>query len=243
MQPSSLWENVNALMTDAVTKNLKIEDTIPEALGSTHRPLHLLCKSHTVEALDRSNLKVLAGIEDSVNQRHIYGSINPGLKSFFRGKVATVEAGIEALLSLITHDKSGKSSSQADTFDYICEREGVTQRIFAYQQRRFAKLGKAAACIVQAHDILTMLLDEVKSTNQLIEACKIYISSDLFLTELECLAFFNHFVTSHFSTVLKQVRSLICFVFCPSSTMIFSKQKRILCRISLLAYMGCLCQH
>ena len=43
-----------------------------------------------------------------------------------------------------------------------------------------------------------MLLDEVQTTNQLTESCKIYLSSELFITELECLAFFNHFVTFPF---------------------------------------------
>ena len=193
-----MWEKVDAIMTDAVTKNLGIEDTIPNALGTEHHPHHLLCKSHTVEALDRSNLEVLSKIEKSVKQQEIFESINPALKSFFRGKKALVEAGIEALLTLITHDKSGKSCSKTDLFDYICEREGVNKRVFLYQQRRFAKLGKAAQSVLQAKGILQMLVDEVDGTNQLVESCKIYLSSELFITELECLAYFNHYVTFPF---------------------------------------------
>ena len=90
IEAKTLWEKIDALMTDSVTKNLGIEDTIPLALGSDHHPLHLLCKSHTVEAIDKSNLEVLARIEKSVNQQQIFESINPGLKSFFRGKTAVV---------------------------------------------------------------------------------------------------------------------------------------------------------
>ena len=151
-----------------------------------------------MEALDRSNLKVLASIEKSVEQQKTLEGINPALKSFFRGKTETVEAGIDALLALITHNKSATSCSQADLFEHICEREGVAKRIFLYQQRRFAKLGKAAACILEAKDILTMLLDEVSVSNQLVESCRIYLSSELFITELECLAYFNHHVTFPF---------------------------------------------
>ena len=51
------------------------------------------------------------------------------------------------------------------------------------QERRFAKLGKAAATIVEAYPMLRLILDETTTTNQLIEACKIY-------TELETLAYF-----------------------------------------------------
>ena len=169
-------------MTDAVSKNLGIENTIPASLGSEHHPIHLLCKSHTVEALDRSNLHVLSSIEKKVDQQTEFEKINPALKSFFRGKTALVEAGIEAMLTLITH-KSAKSCSQADLFDHICEREKVSKHVFLYQQRRFAKLGKAAASIPQARDILTMLLDEVDGTNP-VESCGIYNASERFITEL-----------------------------------------------------------
>ena len=119
-------------MTDAVTKNLKVEDNIATALGTTYKPMHLLCKSHTVEALDLSNLSVLYEIEKQVKQREILEGVNLSLKSFFRGKKTTVEAGIEALLSLIS---SGKSSSLSDLFDHIGKRERVLKNIFLYQQR------------------------------------------------------------------------------------------------------------
>ena len=104
LQPKTLWEKVSAIMTDAVTKNLEIEETIAKALDSPHILLHL----------DKSTLEVLNEIEKSVKQQEIFEKINPALKSFFHGKKALVEAGIEALLSLITHDKSAKSCSQAD---------------------------------------------------------------------------------------------------------------------------------
>ena len=39
-------------------------------------------------------------------------------------KQTTVEAGIDALIT-VSHDKSGKSCSEADLFYFICEQEGV----------------------------------------------------------------------------------------------------------------------
>ena len=118
--PRQLWENTDSIMTDSATKNLKIEDGIAAEFNSTHNPMHLLCKSHTVEKLDSSNLEVLRKVEESVNQREvlrkveesvnqrevlrkveesvnqreILEKINPRLKSFFRGKKCTVESGI-----------------------------------------------------------------------------------------------------------------------------------------------------
>ena len=73
-------------MTDSVSNYLKIEDLIGESLGSDHRPYHLLCKFHTVEKLDATNLEVLATIEKSVKQRELFELINPSLKSIFGGK-------------------------------------------------------------------------------------------------------------------------------------------------------------
>ena len=73
---------------------------------------------------------MLANFEALVRQRETLEHINPRLKSFFRGKKTTVEAGIGALLSLISHSHSGKTMSQADLFDYICERMGAVKQIF-----------------------------------------------------------------------------------------------------------------
>ena len=137
-------------------------------------------------------------IEKSVKQQEIFEKINPALKSFFCGKKALVEAGIGALLSLIIYDKSAKSCSRADLFDFICEREDVSKRVFLYKERQFAKLGKASLSILEAKDVLQMLVDEVEGTNQLVESCKMCLSSELFITELECLVYFNHFVTFPF---------------------------------------------
>ena len=192
-----LWENLYAIMTDSVSKNLHIEDLIANSLGSTHKPLHLLCKSHTVEKVE-CNLDVLARFEKKVKQREVLESINPRLKSFFRGKKTTVEAGIEVLLNLVAQKTSAKPSSHGDTFDFICEREKVNKRLFLYQQRRFAKLGKSAASILESFSILQMVVDEVKESNQLVEACRIYLASEIFKTELEVLAYFNHHVTFPF---------------------------------------------
>ena len=46
---SNLWGKINAIMTDAVSKDLKIEDGVAEVLQSRHVPYHILCKSHTCE--------------------------------------------------------------------------------------------------------------------------------------------------------------------------------------------------
>ena len=47
-----LRANITHIMTDPVSKNLKIEVLWLKQIGSKHVPYHLLCKSHFVEKLD-----------------------------------------------------------------------------------------------------------------------------------------------------------------------------------------------
>ena len=87
-----LWQKTDSIMTDSVSKNLGIEKEVTALLGSSlPPPNHLLCKSHPVEAFDRSNLSVLAVIENNLEFRMKLESINPGVKSFLRGKTTVVE--------------------------------------------------------------------------------------------------------------------------------------------------------
>lgn len=53
---SNLWRNIDTIMTESVTKNLKIEGGVAEASPSQHVPYLILCKSHTCERMDGENL-------------------------------------------------------------------------------------------------------------------------------------------------------------------------------------------
>ena len=52
--------------------------------------------------------------------------------------------------------------------------------------------------------MLKTLLDKTTSTNRLVETCKTYLSNELFFTELESLAFFNHNVTLPFLNMVER---------------------------------------
>ena len=85
-----LWEETTIIMTDSVEADPQIENGIVAALGSNHIPLHLLCKAHTVEALDISNINVLASLESSLKFTEAPESINACVKSFVRGEESVV---------------------------------------------------------------------------------------------------------------------------------------------------------
>ena len=185
-------------MTDSMSKSLKIEDFVAVKLGSKHKLYHLLCKSHIVEKLDASNIDVLAAFEERLKLQQCLEAINPALKPFFRRKKAVVVAGIQAILKLVSYDKSGNSSSLAEEFDVIIEGEGAVKHMSLYHERRFTKLGYSAASILQAFPLLQSLLEETWKSNLLVQACKIYLDCELFLTELQLLAYFTKKITLPF---------------------------------------------
>ena len=193
----TLWEKTTALMTDSVKKNLHIGEGAAKTLQSNHVPLHLLCKSHPVEAFDRSNLAVLSNIENSLGFRKSLETLNPAVRSFLRGK-SVVECAINSILTLVSHDKSATSTNQADLFDHILEREGQVKHIAMYYERRFTKLGYSAASILEALPYLRMLLDETHLSNQHVEIVRMFLDSEFLITELQTLAYFTHTITLPF---------------------------------------------
>ena len=199
-----LWEKTDNLMTDSVTKNLNIGPLIASKLGSSHIPKALLCNAHVVEKFDDTNLNVLADVERKLKLRERLEKINPSLRPFFRGKKAIVVAGIQALLKLITHDKSGNTVSLAEEFDELLESEGLVKHMVLYHERRFTNLGYCAASILSALPQLHRLLDETHKANLLVQACKLYIDCELFLAELHVLAVFTQNVTLPFLNCLEK---------------------------------------
>lgn len=53
MVSSDLYQKNDAIMTDAAIKILQIEHSIASEINSQYKPMHLLWKSRTNEALDR----------------------------------------------------------------------------------------------------------------------------------------------------------------------------------------------
>ena len=121
--------------------------------------------------------------------------MNPALKQFFRGKSTVVFAGINVVLKLVSHDKSGNSVSLADEFDGVIERRGLLKRMSMYKERNFTELGYCAASILQALPQLRALLSETHVTNLLVEPCRLYLHCERFITELRLLAYFTKHVT------------------------------------------------
>ena len=153
-----LWEKTSIIMTDSVEKNLHIEKGIAKELKSNHVPYHFLCKAHTVEALDRSNINVLANLEHVLKFREALESMNSRVKSFLCEEKAVVLCAIKCILSFASHDKSAASTNQAELFDCILHSEGKIKHLSLYQERRFTKLGYSCTLILDPLPYIQMVL-------------------------------------------------------------------------------------
>ena len=153
-----LWEKTSIIMTDSVEKNIHIEKGIAKELKSNHVPYHFLCKAHTVEALDRSNINVLANLEHVLKFREALESMNSGVKSFLCEEKAVVLCAIKCILSFVSHDKSAASTNQAELFDCILHSEGKIKHLSLYQEHRFTKLGYSCTSILDPLPYIQMVL-------------------------------------------------------------------------------------
>ena len=145
---SNLWEKIDAIMTDAVSKNLKMEDGVAEALQSRNVPYHILCKSHTCERLDTDNLTTLSQIEAKVGLREALLKWKSQLKWFLRSKKIVVEAALETLLKLVTHEGDGKTITLTDLFTLKLEEAGVHKTFSLYKEKSFTSATNQLQCMI-----------------------------------------------------------------------------------------------
>ena len=188
-------EKIDAIMTDAVSKNLKIENGIAESIGSDHVPYHLICKSHTCERLDIDNLAALSDIENKVGVRAQIVSREPSLKSFLGQSKCIAEAALTALLKLVAHEADGKTVSLRDEFDSALEAAGEHKSLSLYKEKRFTKLGYLAGSVYDCLPYFRQILEETPLNNLLVCACRLYIENEFIVAGFKALANFTNMVT------------------------------------------------
>ena len=193
--PKDLWENVYSFMTDAVTKNLHVENLVAEALNSAHKPHHVLCKSHTCEKLDEACINALIDVERDTNYSQLIIKRQPQLKSFVRQSKCIALAAVKAMLKLVSHEESGKPTSMAKDFDRQLEEDGIAKSMSLYKERRFAKLGYSAGAILDCIQQYDFFLDKTTYNNLLVQACKLYTESEYIRAAFKALAYFTYRVT------------------------------------------------
>ena len=191
-----LWKKVTALMTDSVSKNLHLEEQIANTLQSVHVPLHLLCVSHTCEVFDRGNISILCEIEQNIGLREILIQHMPILKSFLSKNKCVTIAAIEAFSKLVTND--GHKSSYHEEFNHVLNINNKSKKFSVFKERRFAQLGYTAASITFHLQDFNAVLENPRSNNVLVQACRLYINVDFILVALKCLAWFTKKVTLPF---------------------------------------------
>lgn len=190
-----LWENIYAYMSDSVTKNIGVPEIVAEKLGSDHKPIHILCKSHVCEKMDECCIDTLAQIERKLNLGDQFIAKIPRLKSFVRSNKSIAVTAMDALLKLVSHEASGKTISLATEFDHILDEEGISKSFCLHEKRRFTRLGHTAGAIVDCLPQFKRVLEESSLNNLLAQACRMYIESDYIVAALRALANFTFKVT------------------------------------------------
>ena len=199
-----MWENIYAIMTDAVSKNLKVEIEVAHRLNSNHIPIHILCKSHTCEKLDEACINALVHAEKKIDYAKLLIAYQPQLKSFIRRKKCVALAALEALLKLVAREESAKPTSLAKEFDLQLEEDGVAKSMSLYKERRFTKLGHSAGSIVDCLPQYEKILENTSLNNQLVQACKCYIDSDYIKAAFRALANFTYYITMPFLNAVEK---------------------------------------
>lgn len=200
----TLWENIYAFMTDAVSKNLKVEYAVAEALGSSHIPIHLLCKSHTCEVLDKSCLEALIEVECIIKFADLVTKRQPQLKSFVRQSRCVALAALKAMLSLVSHETSAKPTSLAEEFDLQLEKAGISKSMSLYKERRFTKLGYSAGSVFDCIDQYKKVLGDTACSNLLVQACNMYVENEYIIAAFKALGYFTFKVTMPFLNCVEQ---------------------------------------
>ena len=193
-----LWEKIYAIMTDSVTKNLKVEEGVSEELGTDYVPLHLLCKSHTCEKLDESCINALVYVETELKYSELLIKSQPRLRSFLRQTKCIAVCAMKAMLKLVSHEESGKPTSLAKEFDVQLEKDGLYKSLSLYKERRFTKLGYTAGAILECLPQFREILNQTHLSNMLSEACKLYVDNEYILCAWKALANFTYKVTMPF---------------------------------------------
>ena len=135
-------------MTDAVSKNLKVEAEVSKQLNTEHIPTHLLCRSHTCQKLDESCINTLTKVVQKLKMSEMISQMQPSLRSFIRQSKSVVLCAMTALLKLASHEESVKPTSLTKEFDIMLEEDNVTKLFSLYKERIFTKLDYTAGSIV-----------------------------------------------------------------------------------------------
>lgn len=207
----ALWEKITAIMTDSVAKNLKISEEIAAALESEHVPYQLLCCAHWCENVDKKCLEALYKIEEAVELKSQVLSKMKTLAAFIRGKKSIVEVAIEAITKLVT--KTGLKISLQKEMQDICDDRNTQLKVGKYIQRRFGRLGYCAGSIVNNLPELRTLLNTHQS-NQLSQACRVYLDIPFIIDALVSLSKITEAVTLPFLVMVqKETHTTLLSVF------------------------------
>lgn len=115
-------------MTDAVTKNFKIEVEVSKKLEPNQAPaIHLLCKSHTCEKLDECCLNTSKRTKNDLNMTELVIQRSPQIKPFVKQTRCLAICALKTILKLVSNEVSTTHKSLAKEFEVNNEEDNVAK--------------------------------------------------------------------------------------------------------------------
>lgn len=123
----------------------------------------------------------------------------PNLKKFLSNSKSPVTlAALEAISKLVTDD--GPKSNMVAEFEYECKRSNNPKKVgfSPFKDRRFTTLGYTAGCIIHHINEFNSMFANSKRNNELIKACKLYLSIPFIKEALCSLSIFTESIVLPF---------------------------------------------
>ena len=174
------------------TYSLNIENGVAAVLGSSHIPLHLLCKAHTVNTLNGSNINFLPSLESPLKFREDLESINPGVKSFYDVKnwySCVPSSQFSTLLVMINYQHQQIRQS----YLIMSPRDRKQSQALVITPRTTLYQTWLLLCLkVDALPYMQMVLNEIHLSNLHTEIVLLFLDRELLTTKLFWLLYFTH---------------------------------------------------
>jgi hypothetical protein len=101
----ALWEKIDFVMTDSVSRNMLVEDIVSEALDVDHTPEHLLCQVHPPLMFNRVLTKFWSEVDSTIGPDKIFAGFCLTINT---EQVSVTENWLDCLLRFVSHDFNHK---------------------------------------------------------------------------------------------------------------------------------------
>lgn len=90
---------------------MNVEELVVQKLSSGHVSIHIICKSYTLEKLDKCCINALSEANSELKITEMIIKRHPRLKPLVHQPRSAAVCALNALLKIVAYDQSGKRTS------------------------------------------------------------------------------------------------------------------------------------